>query len=281
MPELCEVLLISTQLNEYLRGEILENVKVIGGKYLKNPPENLDNFVRTLKSGPHKVVCVRNKGKLIIFRLESDTEALYILSGLGMNGYWGKKKEKHSAIHLKFVGGKEIFYTDPRRFGNVDFFPPDQFAAAKAKIASLAKTLLSNYQPYVITKKKFVRNFGRTKKSWPLVKALLDQKAIVSGIGNYLYSEICYQAKIDPFCIVENVDDPVKLYDACKEVVEKFKSSPVIEDFQPFSEVDKPPSKLNVYRKKLDPDGNPVLHKTGAHGRTIWFVKLVKKKDDS
>ena len=44
-----------------------------------------------------------------------------------------------------------------------------------------------------------------------LVKVLMDQQALVSGIGNYLVAEILYDAKLNPHRELDKLSNKEKL----------------------------------------------------------------------
>lgn len=102
--------------------------------------------------------------------------------------------EKHTHISLFCKSDKSSFrldFVDPRTFGEVrlspDPVPSGHDVASPLSYASLPQKLRLSTKP---------------------VKALLlDQKAVVSGVGNYLADEVCHRAKISPLRPMSEVSE--------------------------------------------------------------------------
>jgi len=79
--------------------------------------------------------------------------------------------------------GKQVSYSDPRRFGTVGFGEP-------------ISSQWEEFAPDALDPEASLEKLIQCKKG---VKALLlDQRAIISGVGNWIADEILYQSKIHP-----------------------------------------------------------------------------------
>lgn len=137
-------------------------------------------------------------GKSIWIPLSNNTEKGFIVSQLGMTGGWYLFAEKNTKLSL-FGEKKELHYTDPRMFGKMNLFlypltTPD---------IEVRRLVLNNFnwgiEP-VINKSQienqYIKKLQKTSRS--IKKVLLDQ-SVIFGIGNYLASEILFDAKINPY----------------------------------------------------------------------------------
>lgn len=106
---------------------------------------------------------------------------------------------------------------------------------------------------------------------------LLMNQSIISGVGNYIKSEILYMARIDPHHSVSEIPDGKlkKLYESMKEVMDVSYANRGMSQ-ENYVDVDGKKGDyvhfLKVYRKKKDPNGRTVTaEKMG--GRTTYWVK--------
>ena len=186
MPELPEVETTINSLN------ILKNKKVI----------NLDVHVKKLRYlVPHtklkkiincKIINLRRIAKYVIIDFDNFRS---VIIHLGMSGRLKIIKiivpiKKHDHLILTF-NNQKLIYNDPRRFGFVDIVETNKINNIryinKLGIDALDKNLSEEYL------------FKKFHKSDVLIKQLLLNQYIVSGIGNIYACEILFDAKISPF----------------------------------------------------------------------------------
>jgi formamidopyrimidine-DNA glycosylase len=93
-------------------------------------------------------------------------------------------------LHLVFdLGGRELRFRDPRRFGSATYFPDEP-----AVEAFFAETGLGP-EPFGLDPDHFrraVRKSGRT------LKAILLDQTVVAGVGNIYADEACFRAGLHP-----------------------------------------------------------------------------------
>ncbi len=186
MPELPEVETTVKSLN------ILKNKKVtnleVNTKKLRYliPVNSLKNLIN------YKIINLRRIAKYVIIDFNNSKS---VIIHLGMSGRLKiiKSKilqEKHDHLVFKFNNTKLIF-NDPRRFGFIDIIDSNKVKnigyIKKLGTDALDKNLSKDYL------------YSKFHKSEVLIKQLLLNQYIVSGIGNIYASEILYDAKISPF----------------------------------------------------------------------------------
>jgi len=224
---------------------------------------------------PITVENVYSRGKLIIFEcFNISMEKIFMVSHLGMTGFWTEKKDKHSNLWIKF--GKEengfyreifrLYYNDARKFGSFNIYK-DLGELFKKNGPCLMSASLNKYKKYQIkdaaTFDIWNKSLKNTKlKNKPICEFMLEQKH-VSGIGNFLRCEILYKCKIHPNKTLEKLtESEIKiLYEKTLEIIYKFYSSQGI---------------FECYGEKFDPLGNKVEKYNDSKKRTVHFVPNIQ-----
>ena len=93
---------------------------------------------------------------------------------------------KYTKLELVMHDGTRLAYCDPRRFGRVKLR-----GAEPAELAALAPDALE--APAVASIRQTLGG-----KSAPIKAVLLDQSAVVCGIGNWVADEVLYMARVHP-----------------------------------------------------------------------------------
>jgi formamidopyrimidine-DNA glycosylase len=274
MPEIVEVALMADAIREIISGKKLQSVTILGGRYLKNGIDNLDQLSENLPMG---VMSVNVKGKFCWIKLENDW---YIAITFGMSGaiYYepteevlddysetnGKKVSRQDYMkhfHIKFetTNGQCFYYGDMRRFGTITI--SDDRRPLDKKLSELGPDMLTG-QP--ITDQQFVDIFRQTKfNKKNICKVLMEQKAI-SGVGNYLKAETLYCCHINPWALVSDLDDEtlINLHHAIRRIALQayhghgatlYTYSGTRREKGTFQDM------LKVYGKDVDPLGNKVI----------------------
>jgi formamidopyrimidine-DNA glycosylase len=188
MPELPEVETIKNQLSHYLPLKI---------DSISSTPQLKQNILHTDLDLKNKtLITIKRKGKMLDFIFDDGS---HLLSHLGMTGTWliGEEIKSTKHTHLTLKGPKyTLAYDDPRRFGHMYYYSPDE---AAIKLAELGMDLADPdfTLEYLIT----------AIKRYPeraLKVTLLDQK-LFAGSGNYIANEICARAGIRPIRKCKNV----------------------------------------------------------------------------
>lgn len=265
-PEGPEVKITAEYLDFVLAQAKLTKVTVLGGKFSKTPPSGLN----TLRY-PLVFDNVISKGKMLIFSFQQ--EGVKMFAGLGMTGQFTFEKTPHS--HLQFdleipePFPSVMYYTDPRRFGNVNFSIQDMSAKLAPDI-------------FTIEEKEFIARAKKVRTKKDVLSILMDQEKVCSGIGNYMVAEILYASNVSPFRPFSSITEQ-ELSTICNEgkriAMLSFQSHGLsIQDFTlPNGEFGGFKPYLQVYSKAETPEGHKVKAEIGSHGRTIWWDPIRQK----
>ena len=302
MPEQSETTHITDQLNLFYSNRILENINFLTTTFNKKFKQ-YDDLIDIL---PLKLKEVKCKGKMIIFvfyrkpkQKSWDSEYkehkyYYLFCGLGMTGSYGFKIKNKDNTHLQFqfkVENKEyypdniknLYYTDPRRFSNLEFIMGYDDYLKKMK--KIEKGFLGEY---VITKKQFITNLKkykenkRRKTDKEICEILTNQKILCSGIGNYLVSEILYSAKINPWKATSEIttEEISRIYDSAMKIIKKSYDCNGLSfsDYVDLNNIQGTYKQhLEVYRQTKTKKGEKVLTRIKSGNRTIYYTKEQSK----
>ncbi len=185
MPELPEVETIRRGLAERIIGERIESVWLSDKpQTFRSPPQEV---AATLEGA--RILDVRRMGKHIIVDLERSASApsshRQLIVHLGMTGSLMVQRPdtevlKHTHAILTLASGRELRFTDPRRFGRI-------------WVTSGFDT--HGIEPLHISFEGFAALF-RGRKT-PIKSALLNQK-LLRGLGNIYADESLFRAGIRP-----------------------------------------------------------------------------------
>jgi DNA-formamidopyrimidine glycosylase len=300
MPEGPEILITSQYLKTKLKKKKIKSIQILGGRYIH---QNLKGFDLT-KSTPLIVEMIDSKGKFLWMRLtDKNGKSIYMMNTFGMTGRWSFRENPSSRLKIVVQSNTDpskkydLYYVDPRNFGTIEFTSNELLL--QKKLDKLAPDVLKT-QMNDGDLMGMIRHFISTsRKDKNLVKVLMDQEAIVSGIGNYLVAEILYDAKLNPH---RNIDDlsvdemktlahsirkisKIAYYDNNSGYMEHFKifmkthsamiDSGVFPNYHPDIKTNKK-FKFKVYQQEKDPHGNDVENDQIVKDRTIHWVKAVQ-----
>ncbi len=196
MPELPEVETVARGLRQAILGRRILSVTLGKTDFIDNPAA-LEQHLPG-----RQIEAVERYGKFMLLRLSAvngqtpvtangDAAAASLLVHLGMTGQIapapaGQPLEKHTHVCLLLDDGRELRYTDARRFG---------------RLAYLTKTLLAEElegfgaDPLEVSKDEFRnRVCGRRAR----IKALLLDQSVLRGVGNIYADESLWRARIHP-----------------------------------------------------------------------------------
>ena len=269
MPEGPEVKTITNDLNNMLKNAVLEKIEITGGRY-KDGIDKYDDFIK-LNNQERKIKNINCKGKFIWFQFDSNWS---LWCTLGMSGGFTLEHSKH--CDLKFNTNKgNVWFRDQRHFGTIKFC--DNNKELLKKLSSLGPDILSDDN---FDSKKFLEII----KKYPdktLPKILMDQSKI-SGIGNYLKSEILYYAKISPLRKIKDISDEELdyVFKFSKEIsLKSYKSGgATIRNYSDINNIDgKFVFEFKVYNRKLDDNMYTVIKTKTDDGRTTHWVPEIQK----
>lgn len=188
MPELPEVETIKRVIGPQIQGLTIERVQVRRPEVVAHP--DADAFCQGLAG--QTVSGVERRGKFLRFRLANGSCAILHLrmTGCLLLAPAEMPEEKHTHLVLELGGGRELRFSDTRRFGRF-WLLQDGESDTYTGIAKLGK------EPFDAD---FSADYLRTRlgKRKKAVKECLMDQAVVAGIGNIYADEILFAARIAP-----------------------------------------------------------------------------------
>jgi formamidopyrimidine-DNA glycosylase len=205
MPELPEVETVVRGLRRSVLGRRILSVWIGKSDFIDNPSE----FTRL--SG-QRIAAIERFGKFMLLRLASGDEvagvalnddtadAASLLVHLGMTGQIAPiaadiPLEKHTHVSFTLDDGRELRYTDARRFGRMAYLT----AALLAKEVAGAGA-----DPLEVGATEFAE---RVRSRNARIKALLLDQSVFRGIGNIYADESLWRAKIHPARVGSRLSD--------------------------------------------------------------------------
>src|SRR5215471_15647560 len=196
MPELPEVETVARGLRQAVLGRRILSV-ALGKTDFIDDPAALEQQLpgRTIEA-------IERYGKFMLLRLsavaggnanhrEGDAKQASLLVHLGMTGQIApspaaKPREKHTHVCLLLDDGRELRYTDARRFGRIAYLTKAPLAEELTRFGA---------DPLEVSKDEFARRI-RTRRA--RTKALLLDQSVLRGVGNIYADESLWRAKIHP-----------------------------------------------------------------------------------
>jgi formamidopyrimidine-DNA glycosylase len=191
MPELPEVETIVRGLRTVLPGHTIVSVRLGKTDFIEDPAA-----LAELLPG-RRIERVERLGKFIQLQLSAGSGAknadgqMNLVIHLGMTGWLGVRRPEdpvapHTHAFFELEDGRELRYTDIRRFGQILLVPGGKIAAFSERLGK---------EPLEISASEFhARLAGRRAR----IKALLLDQSIFRGIGNIYADESLWQARIHP-----------------------------------------------------------------------------------
>jgi formamidopyrimidine-DNA glycosylase len=189
MPELPEVETVRRGLERLVVGRRIESVEVSRDRTVRrtSPRAVIDGLTGVT------VLAANRRGKYLLCPLDSGDELMIHLRMSGQllvaAGEAPRPLHTHVVIHLD--DGNELWFVDPRTFGEVVVFDPTNLAVEVPELTRLGVDPLADglSLPQLRT---IVR--GRHRQ---LKQLLLDQH-VIAGVGNIYADEILHAAKVRP-----------------------------------------------------------------------------------
>lgn len=189
MPELPEVETVRRGLLPVLQGRLIDKIQIRRFDLRRPVPRDLAQRFKG-----RRITDIRRRAKYIL--IDSDDNASMILH-LGMSGRIGVGEKggeadlgPHDHVLIDMAGGTRITFTDPRRFGILDWTNTDQLESH----VCFRHLGIEPLEPTFDGVRLMALAHGRAR---PLKTFLLDQSVIV-GVGNIYASEALHQARLSP-----------------------------------------------------------------------------------
>jgi formamidopyrimidine-DNA glycosylase len=202
MPELPEVETVVRQLEPEVEGHRIELLEVLDERWSRPvPSQKLGNAVSGgviehlgrrgkyilmgLDGARTLVMHLRMTGNLV---LREGEEMLDPSEGRRLYESERSTEERHLRARFVLDDGRELWFTDPRRFGEAFLLPDDQLETRFAKLG------VEPLSPEFTAQALGEMAVGRTA---PLKSFLLDQSG-VAGVGNIYADEALFRAELHP-----------------------------------------------------------------------------------
>jgi formamidopyrimidine-DNA glycosylase len=196
MPELPEVETVARGLRETILGRRILSVVLRKTDFIDDPVA-LEQHLPG-----RKIDAVDRYGKFMLLRLlpasgESDSDRnggsapAALLVHLGMTGQIASTPaelplEKHTHVSMLLDDGRELRYTDARRFGRMAYLTKELLGQELARFGA---------EPLEVSSEEFAERIrGRRAR----IKALLLDQGVLRGVGNIYADESLWKARIHP-----------------------------------------------------------------------------------
>ena len=218
MPELPEVETVRRGLQDNVVGRTIIKVEVGRERTVRRTSREalIDGLTGV------QILMATRRGKYLICDLDSGEKLMIHLrmSGRLIIAKPQAKRPPHTHVVMHLAKHKiidsELWFVDPRTFGEVVVFDPDLLATQMPDLASLGvDPLVDNFTPEIL-QELFKNRRGN-------LKALLLNQHFVAGIGNIYADEILHLAKLRPDRLPGRLNSVtlVRLHAAIVEVLNK------------------------------------------------------------
>jgi len=189
MPELPEVETVRRGLEERVVGRHVRAVEVGRERVVRRTSRQalIDGLTGTT------IEAARRRGKYLLLPLDSGDEVMIHLrmSGQVLVAQGGAPRPPHTHVVLHLDDGHELWFVDPRTFGEVVVFDPDHVDVELPDVARLGIDPIADDLSLPVLR-RLVRSRHR------LLKPLLLDQHVIAGIGNIYADEILHAARLRP-----------------------------------------------------------------------------------
>src|ERR1700686_4681389 len=273
MPELPEVETVVRGLRLSLPGRAIVDVRFGKTDFVDNPGEIAERLPGA------RISNVTRLGKFICIALDAGSPAgelaaplsqFCLIIHLGMTGqltviHSGESVAPHTHGFFVLDDGRELRYTDIRRFGRMLLVPKSGLAEFMGRLGK---------EPLEISAEEFCRYLGSRRAR---VKALLLDQRILRGIGNIYADESLFRARLHPARIAENLSRKqlLALHRAVRQVLEeaiRFRGSSVSDYVDSNGNRGEFQLKHRVYQR----DGKPCFR---CKAKIKWLIVAGRSSD--
>ena len=193
MPELPEVETVRRGLEQCVVGRKIVKVEVGRERTVRRTSREalIDGLTGV------KIISATRRGKYLLCDLDSGQRLMMHLrmSGRLIIAEPGAQRPPHTHVVMHLVNAEspesELWFVDPRTFGEVVVFDPDKIKTQMPDLANLGvDPLIDEFSPEIL-RELFKDRRGN-------LKALLLNQHVVAGIGNIYADEILHLAKLRP-----------------------------------------------------------------------------------
>jgi formamidopyrimidine-DNA glycosylase len=220
MPELPEVETVARGLRLTVLGRRILSVTLRKTDFIDDP-----SLIERHLPG-RRIEAVERYGKFMLLRLSAaqgegnspngDTTRAALLVHLGMTGHIASTAvaepwEKHTHASFTLDDGRELRYTDARRFGRLAYLSAELLPAELEGFGA---------DPLEVSAQEFAT---RIRSRHSRIKALLLDQTVLRGVGNIYADESLWRAKIHPAKLGASINknQAVVLHRALQDILKK------------------------------------------------------------
>jgi formamidopyrimidine-DNA glycosylase len=276
MPELPEVETVARGLRRAILGRRIVSV-TLGKTDFIDDPAALEQHL------PGRAIeAVERYGKFMLLRLSvvkgaanipanGNATPASLLVHLGMTGQLAPSPaaqpcEKHTHVCLLLDDGRELRYTDPRRFGRIAYLTE----------VPLAEELVGfGADPLEVSSEEFAR---RIRSRGARIKALLLDQGVLRGVGNIYADESLWRAKIHPARLGANLN--TKQAETLRRVLQQILQKAIIlrgSSISDFLDAEGEPGEYQRHHRAYGREGKncyrckTVIRRAIVAGRSSYF----------
>jgi formamidopyrimidine-DNA glycosylase len=212
MPELPEVETVVRGLRASLPGHAILDIRIGKADFIDDPD------ALTEKLPEARIVDISRLGKFVCIELTRGSRAadarLYLIIHLGMTGqltvrHFSDPVAPHTHCFFALDDGRELRYTDIRRFGRILLISESMIAVFRSRLGC---------EPLATTLSEFRARIGSRRAR---IKALLLDQSVLCGVGNIYADESLFRASIHPARIAARLTPAqlATLYRAVRKVL--------------------------------------------------------------
>lgn len=266
MPELPEVETVRNYLKKNILNKKIINIDVLYPKMIEN---DLKFFKDSLIN--NYFIDIKRKGKYLIF----ETNNNYLISHLRMEGKFNIKNKddiitKHEHV-IFYFDDFTLRYDDTRKFGRMKIINKDDL-----------DKYFSNLGPDANKVKNINEIYNKIHKSNNMIKTILLDQSIISGIGNIYADEILFDSKISPFkkgkdLSFSEIENILKSSEKILNEAIKYKGTTIKSFTSAYHQKGSYQDYLMVHTKNTCLKcGKPIL-KNKINGRSTYYCEVCQK----
>jgi formamidopyrimidine-DNA glycosylase len=191
VPELPEVETVRRGLDRFVVGRHVEAVEVGRERTVRRTSARavIDGLTGARVDAAHR------RGKYLLCPLDTGDELMIHLrmSGQVLVAPAGTERPLHTHVVLHLDDGHEMWFVDPRTFGEVVVFDPDHVAVEVPELARLGIDPIADAGEFTLRRFRSILRARRRQ-----LKPLLLDQCLVAGIGNIYGDEILHAAHLRP-----------------------------------------------------------------------------------
>jgi len=215
MPELPEVETVARGLQAEIAGRSILSLTVGKSDFIDDPA------LLEKELPGRKIRAVERYGKFLLLRLANRerpgaAEESALLVHLGMTGLLmprpvNEPQTKHTHVVMQLDDGRELRYSDARRFGRMAYLAGERLQAELRRFG---------VDPLETRLEEFTQAIHRRRAR---IKALLLDQHVLRGVGNIYADESLWKAKIHPAHLGARLKQAqlVELYGALQEILQR------------------------------------------------------------